>query len=249
MRTERQALWSPAIGAAGDVLVYGHWGRPVIAFPAEGGRASDFAERGMLDAVRGLVDDGRVKIYCVDSFDAGSWSDTSLPLEERARHHERYESWLLEQVRPAVESDCGAGAQEILTVGCSLGAFHAVNLALRHPEQFPLAIGLSGNYDPSTWNAWGERGMSAYFHNPIDYVANLHGPDLARLRERVSILLVVGEGAWEVHPTQALPQTRRLAELLAAKGIRHELDVWGPDTPHDWSSWQRQLAHHLPRFC
>ena len=21
------------------------------------------------------------------------------------------------------------------------------------------------------------------------------------------------------------------------------------DVPHDWGSWQRQLAHHLPRFC
>ena len=26
-------LYSPAIGAAGNVLVYGHWGRPVLAFP------------------------------------------------------------------------------------------------------------------------------------------------------------------------------------------------------------------------
>jgi esterase/lipase superfamily enzyme len=40
-----------------------------------------------------------------------------------------------------------------------------------------------------------------------------------------------------------------MADLLAAKGIRHEMDLWGHDTPHDWPSWQAQLAHHLPRFC
>ena len=34
-----------------------------------------------------------------------------------------------------------------------------------------------------------------------------------------------------------------------SKGIRHELDVWGYDVPHDWPSWQAQLRHHLPRFC
>ena len=50
-------------------------------------------------------------------------------------------------------------------------------------------------------------------------------------------------------PTRALPSTRRFAGLLAEKGIPHELDVWGHDVPHDWPSWQRQLAHHLPRFC
>jgi esterase/lipase superfamily enzyme len=60
---------------------------------------------------------------------------------------------------------------------------------------------------------------------------------------------VVGQGAWEVDPTRALPSTLRFAEVLAAKGVPHELDVWGHDVPHDWPAWQRQLAHHLPRFC
>jgi esterase/lipase superfamily enzyme len=62
------------------------------------------------------------------------------------------------------------------------------------------------------------------------------------------VLLVVGEGPFEVSPTRALPATREFAELLAHKGIRHELDVWGSDCAHDWPWWQKQLAHHLPRF-
>ena len=64
----------------------------------------------------------------------------------------------------------------------------------------------------------------------------------------MSVLLVVGQGAFEVSPTRALPATREFAELLGRKGIRHELDVWGHDSAHDWPWWQRQLAHHLPRF-
>jgi esterase/lipase superfamily enzyme len=38
-------------------------------------------------------------------------------------------------------------------------------------------------------------------------------------------------------------------QLLAAAGVRHELDLWGYDVPHDWPSWRAQFAHHLPRFC
>jgi esterase/lipase superfamily enzyme len=149
---------------------------------------------------------------------------------------------------PWASADSG-GASEFVTVGCSMGAFHAANFALKRADRFPLALCLSGNYDPTTWHGWGERGDAVYFNNPFDYVAGLSGDHLDWLREQVSLLLVVGQGAFEVSPTAALPSTRAFADLLGSKGIRHELDVWGYDVPHDWESWRRQLAHHLPRFC
>jgi len=248
MSPGRFTVRSPRTGAAADLIAYGHWGRPVLVFPAESGRAEDIGTNGLIDAVGALIEAGRVKLYAVDSADAWSWSDRSIPLEERARRHEQYEAWILEAVVPWIHADCG-GPHEILTTGVSLGAYHAVNVALRHAHLFPVAIGLSGNYDPSSWYAWGERGDSSYFNIPTDYVPHLHGDHLDWLRRQLTVVLVVGEGAWEVDPTGALPSTRRLAGQLQDKGIRCELDVWGPDAPHDWPSWRRQLAHHLPRFC
>ena len=73
------------------VAAYGHWGRPVLAFPAERGDAGEFERRGMIDAVGDLLAAGRVKLYCVDSFDGESWSNRGIPLEERARRHRVYE--------------------------------------------------------------------------------------------------------------------------------------------------------------
>ena len=246
MRREQVELgWD---GPRGTVIAYGHFGRPVIVFPAEAGRAWDLEDNGIVGVVADLIDAGRVKLYCVDSFDAWTWSDQGVPLEERAQRHGAYESWILDHVVPWASEDSG-GAQEFVTVGCSLGAFHAANFALKRADRFPLALCLSGNYDPTTWNGWGERGDALYFNNPFDYVAGLSGDHLDWLRQQVSLLLVVGQGAFEVSPTAALPSTRAFAELLGSKGIRHELDVWGDDVPHDWSSWRRQLAHHLPRFC
>jgi len=232
----------------GQVVVHGHFGRPVLVFPSEAGRAWDFENNGMVDAVRWMVDAGRVKFYCVDSADAFTWSDLSVPLEERARRHELYERWVIEDVVPFIREDC-SGRSDIMTLGCSLGAFHAANLALRHADLFPEALCLSGSYDPSEWDAWGDRGDASYFHNPMEYVANLQGNHLDWLRGAVHLVLVVGQGSWEVDPTRALPSTQRFAAVLSEKGIPHELDVWGHDVPHDWTSWQRQLAHHLPRFC
>jgi esterase/lipase superfamily enzyme len=240
-------LYSPAIGAPGNVVAYGHWGRPFLAFPAERGNAWEYADRGVIGALSGLIEGGRAKLYCVDSFDGASWSNASLPLEERARAHERYESWILDHVVPWIHEDCG-GPQDIATLGVSLGAFHAVNFALRRADAFPLALGLSGNYDPASWDGWGERGEAAYFNNPLDSLANAGGGHLDWLRSRLSLLLVCGQGMWE-DTTGSLDSTKRLAGLLAEKGIRCELDLWGHDVPHDWPSWEAQLAHHLPRFC
>ncbi len=243
-------LHSPAMDASGEVIRYGHWGRPVLVFPSEQGRAGDFASNGMVDAVASLIDDGRVKLYCIDSYDAASWSARDVPLEERARRHGRYESWILDQVVPFIAADSGGDpdAIEIATLGVSLGAFHALNFALRRADLFPLALCLSGNYDPTSWHGWGERGDALYFNNPTDYVANLGGDHLDWLRGRLSVLLVCGQGQWE-DTTGSLESTRRMAAMLADKGIRHELDLWGFDTPHDWPSWRAQLAVHLPRFC
>jgi len=232
----------------GGLIAYGHYGRPVLAFPAEQGRAWDHENNGMVAAVADLIDAGRIKLYCVDSGDAHSWSDRSLPIEERARRHDGYERWILDAVVPWITRDCG-GAGEIIATGPSLGAYHAANIALRHADIFPLAVCLSGNYDPTAWSAWGEPGEATYFHNPMAYVANLHGDHLEWLRGRVSLLLVVGQGAWEVHPTGALPSTHAFAARLAERGLRHEVDVWGYDVAHDWPSWQAQWRHHLPRFC
>jgi esterase/lipase superfamily enzyme len=233
-------------GLGGTVAAYGHYGRPLLVFPTEKGNAWEYAEHGMVGAVEDLIDAGRVKLYCVDSFDAGTWSARDLPLEERARRHGSYEAWILEAVVPHIRED-SAGA-EIVTTGCSLGAFHALNFAFKRADLFPLALCLSGNYDPSTWQAWGERGDAVYFNSPVDYVANLHGDHLDWLRTRLSVLLVCGQGQWE-DTTGALESTRRMAAVLADRGIRHEFDLQGHDVPHDWPSWRTQMGGHLRRFC
>ncbi len=230
------------------LVAYGHWGRPVIVFPSEQGRAWDFENNGMVDALADLIDGGRLKLYCVDSADGWTWSDDSIPTEERARRHNDYEAWIHGEAVPWIHSDCG-GPVEITTLGCSLGAYHAANFALKRADVFPMAICLSGNYDPTGWHPWGEQGDATYFNNPMAYLEHAHGDHLDWLRSQVSLLLVVGQGAFEESPTRSISSTYAFADLLTRKQIRHELDVWGHDVPHDWPSWQRQLRHHLPRFC
>jgi esterase/lipase superfamily enzyme len=218
----------------------------VLAFPSQEGRAWDYEDRGMIGSISHLIEAGRVKVYSVDSFDSGSWHRADLSLEQRAQAHGLYEDWIINQVVPWIVDDCG-GWQEIIVTGCSFGAYHAANFALKRADLFPLAICQSGVYDVSVVGG-GERGDAVYFNNPMDYVANLDGGHLEWLRSRVSLVLVCGQGMWE-DTTGALVSTKSFAELLGSMGIRYELDLWGWDVPHDWPSWRNQIAHHLPRFC
>src|SRR3954462_5569105 len=164
MKHEHHELYSPAIGAAGTVAVFGHYGRAVLAFPSEGGRAYDWRDNGMIGAVEELVEAGRVKIYCVDSFDAASWSNASLPLEERAHQHGRYESWILDSVVPFIQHDTGG---EIMPTASSLGAFHAANFSLKRADVFPLPIRMSAHSAPPSWNVGREPGDACFCNNPL----------------------------------------------------------------------------------
>jgi esterase/lipase superfamily enzyme len=228
----------------GSVLAYGHYGRPLVAFPSENGEPHDWEDRGMVEAIARLLDEGKVKLYCVPSFDRDSWTRGDLSLEERARRHGHYEWWVLTKLVPFVQAD--SQTHELMAAGASFGAYHSVNFCLKRSDLFPLAIGMSGVYDVAVQGG-GERGEAVYFNNPVDYVTNLHGDHLDWLRRQASVLLVCGQGQWE-DTTGALDSTKRFGALLAEKGIPHEVDLWGHDVPHDWPSWRRQLAHHLPRF-
>src|SRR3954471_7384862 len=176
---------APALGGAGTVIVHGHYGRPFLVFPSERGRAWDFENNGMVDAVRPLIDGGRCKLYCVTSHDADSWSNRSLSMEDRARRHAEYEQWIVDSVLPFLWGDCG-GVTEVGTIGASMGAYHALTFALRRADLFPLSISMSGNYDPSSWHGWGEQGEAAYFTNPTHFDPGPGGaaPEWVRPRPR-----------------------------------------------------------------
>ena len=248
MNGRHHSLWSPAIGAEASVLAYGHWGRPLLAFPSQQGPAWQYEERGMIDAIGDLIEAGRVKVYAVDSYDSGSWYRDGLSLEERAQQHGRYEDWIVNQVVPFIRADSSDDV-EIAVTGVSFGAYHAANFALRHADLFPLAICHSGVYDVSVV-ADGQRD-SAWRRGLLQQPGRLR---LAPRRRPPRLAARPGQPAADLRPGRlgGLDGRAREHEALRAqlgeKGIRHELDVWGHDVPHDWPAWRAQIAHHLPRF-
>lgn len=237
--------YARALGRDMEFKVYGHAGRPVLAFPSQDGRFFDFKDNGMVDCVAHLIDAGRVQIFCCDSIDRETWSAAWRAPRERLEQHERWFSYVVDELIPRVWEINGADHGGIVTTGCSMGAFHAANFFFRRPELFGGVIALSGLYDAHYFfgDAFDDL---AYLNSPVDSLANMPAdhPYIALYNAR-QIVLCVGQGAWE---HEMLPSNRRLAEIFREKGIRGWVDFWGYDVAHDWPWWRRQLPYFLEQM-
>lgn len=239
-----ETIYSPAVGRNMQVLAFGHYGRPLIAFPSGGGQFFDFENNGMIDAIAHLIEGGKIKIYCPEGVDNESWLNHAADPHWRGIRHHAYQDFILSNLVPAIRTDCKDEQIHIGVTGCSLGAYHAANFALKYPHIFSYALCMSGRYDLE--KIVGPSGsQEVYFNNPVAYVPNLHGDALEHVRRHAHLVLVCGQGAWE---DKCLEETNRLADLLAQKAISHERDIWGHDVEHHWYWWRKQIVHHLERL-
>ncbi|MEM6453632.1 MAG: alpha/beta hydrolase-fold protein [Acidobacteriota bacterium] len=242
MIRRHEMIQSPELERHVHVWCYGHWGAPVVAFPTAAGMAHEWERQGMVEALRPLIDGGRIKLYCPESNVAEAWTRRETDPRWRIQRHQRYEHFVLATLAPAIRRDCGGNmALPLAVVGASLGGFYAANFALKAPETFTYALCLSGRYEMTHFTG-GFNNLDVYFNNPLAYVANLSGESLARVQQNAHLTLVCGRGKWE---EGCFEETHALADALTHKGISHYRDIWGTDVSHDWPWWQRQARYHL----
>ena len=119
-----------------QILAFGHYGVPVIAFPSGGGQFYDFENNGMIEAIAHLIEGGKVKIYCPEGIDHESWLNHWIDPHWRAVRHNAYQDFITSNLVPAIRVDCKSSDVKIAVTGCSLGAYHAANFALKFPHLF-----------------------------------------------------------------------------------------------------------------
>lgn len=224
--------------------VYGHWGRPLIVFPCSRGRYFDYEGLGMIDAIAEHIDTGRIKLFCVDSIDGESWYDFGVAPAERNARHEAYDSYVTGEVVPFIRDHCKDPRANILTNGCSMGAYHAVNFFFKHPDLFGGSLALSGLYrlDRPEFGLQSHELEPVYFNSPLAYLPGIGDAATLEAYGRSQIVICCGQGAWD---EEALADTRDLERILRAKGIPAWIDIWGHDVNHDWPWWYKQMNYFL----
>ena len=221
------------------VARWGEVGRPVLVFPTAAADAEEIERFHLVDSVGALLEAGRIKVYSVDSVAGRAWLSESSDARAAARVQNAFDSFLMQELLPAIRTDCGGTLPDIVVAGSSIGAFNSLTLICRHPEAFAAAICMSGTYDLTKF-LQGEKTRDWFETSPLDFVPKLpEGPHLERLRKRF-ILLTHGTGRWE-EPAQSW----RVADVLGARGIPNRVDEWGTEWDHDWPVWRKMLPQYL----
>jgi esterase/lipase superfamily enzyme len=244
MQTEYHKWFSPCLGHDMELKVYGYYGKPVVVFPAQAGRFYDFENFGMVEAIASFIEAGQIKLFAVDSVDGQSWANGSAHPADRARRHQDYDRYIVEEVAPFIRKHCGDSTGKFMTTGVSMGAYHAANFFFRHPDIFDAVIAISGLFRLNHFIG-DYMDDNVYFNAPLAYLPSMNDPWYIDQYRKSRIIVCTGQGAWE---EEMLEDTRALKGILESKGIPHWIDIWGGDVNHDWPWWRKMLPYFLEKL-
>ncbi len=222
-----------------EVAVYGHYGFALLLIPTAAADYLEYERFHLLDAIKEPINAGKVKVFSINSINSESWLNQHMHPRDKSIRHQQFNEYVFQEVVPFMKTHTSQDTA-IITCGASLGALHAANLFFRRPDIIDGVIAMSGDYNLSTYTK-GYHDQDVYFNSPEQYLPNLTDKHiLNNIRRSKHIHILTGSGPWE-NPDAS----RRLSSILNARGIKHELDVWGYDMDHDWPTWRAMLPHYL----
>jgi esterase/lipase superfamily enzyme len=235
MNREHHRWISPSLDREMDLLVFGHAGARVLVFPSSMGKFFEWEDRGMIGALGEHLERGWVQLYCVDSVDSESWYDKGKHPHDRAVRQTQFEAYLLKEVLPL--SWQKNPNPFLMSTGASFGAYHAADIALRHPGLFGRVLGMSGLYDiKEQTGGWSDA--EVYFHSPVDFIPNEHDQGRLDALRRMDIILAIGRD----DPMRA--NNEWMSKVLWDKGIGNALRLWD-GWAHDWPWWRQMVVKYI----
>ncbi|MFD1256307.1 esterase family protein [Mucilaginibacter terrae] len=216
-----------------ELLVFGHTGQAVLFFPTRMARFFDYENWGVVAGLRERLNKNQIQLFCVDSIDAESFYNKNAEPAERINRHLQYEAYILKEVVPFMLKQ-NANAS-LVVAGCSMGAFHAINLALRHPAVFKKVVAMSGRYDLTIQLENyddlfdGFRNREIFLNTPQHFMAEMEDEHLLALIRQIDITIAIGA------EDPFYPFNIMFGEILTKKSIPHKLYTWEGNA-------------HLPRF-
>ncbi|MBG0782921.1 MAG: esterase family protein [Bacteroidales bacterium] len=244
MHIEYHKWFSPSLQKDMELKIYGHYGKPFLLFPTQGGRFHEAEDFGIIAALEPFIINGRIKVFTIDSIDFESWSNQDMHPHDRGKRYEAYESYIMEEVLPLLRLNCKNEQIKIGTAGFSMGAYHAANFFFKHPDQFDTVIAISGMYDLQRL-VGDYMDQTVYFNSPLHFLQNLDDNQLLDQIRHGKIVIAVGQGAWE---EEMIADTAKLKSLLESKDIPAWVDFWGQDVDHDWPWWRRMMPYFMDKL-
>lgn len=244
MHIEHHKWYSERMHREMELKVYGHYGKPLLIFPTQGGTFHEAEDYQMIHALARFINEGRIKVYTVDSIDKDSWANDQAAVHDRGNRHEQYNGYIMQEVVPFIRNHCNNSDIRIAVTGCSMGAYHAANFFFRHPFVFDTTIAISGIYDLKLFiGEWTDDVV--YYNSPLMYLRNLTDHHVLEQLRKNTIVIAVGQGAWE---EEMIADTNEIRSILEEKNIPAWIDFWGHDVDHDWPWWRIMLPYFIEKL-
>jgi esterase/lipase superfamily enzyme len=239
MKREYHKWYSQNLEEEMELLIFGFAGEKILFFPPRMGRFFDYENWKVIEPLKSRIINGELQVFCVDSVDLESFYNSFKDPGYRIYRHIQYENYVIEEVLPL--ANLINSNPNIISAGCSLGAYHAVNIAMRHPDLFSKVVGMSGRYDLTKSSGYFKDLLSGfhndfvYFNMPNQYLQNLNDSALIQLLRKMEIILAVGK------EDPFLDSNYKLSNILHEKEIPHQLYIWD-DGAHKAYYWRKMVA-------
>lgn len=239
MERHLTSWFSPALQKEMPIAAYGWYGSALLLIPTAAADYLEYERFQLIEALSPFINSGKIKVFSINSINTESWMNNEMLPEHKAIRQNQFNEYIFNEVVPFIRN---ATSQEtmVVTSGASFGALHAMNLFLKRPDLINGAISMSGVYDLTEYTKgyWDEQ---VYFNSPQHYIPNLTASwYLDKIRSSHHIHIYTGSGAYE-DPSAS----KRFAEVLYSKGIGCDIEVWGDDVKHDWTTWRNMLPYIL----
>lgn len=242
MKREYHRWWSERLERDMELLVLGHAGARVLVFPTRRARFYEYEQMRMHQQISDKINAGHLQLFCVDGIDSESLYCQAVEPYWRIQRHIQYEEYILNEVFPFMNlvnsNSC------TISHGCSLGAYHAANIAFRHPHLFQKLCVFSGRFDLTLEvdvfsNLFsGFYNEDIYFHNPSHFLPQLACHDRLNSLRNMDIVLVIGR------QDPFLENNIQMSRTLQHKHIYHSLHFWD-GRAHSAHYWRKMVKIYL----
>lgn len=203
----------------------------------------------IIPAIKRNPDISRMIVVAIDNdgmgrmneYAAWKFQESPIPEQQFGGKGVEYAEFVMEVVKPFIKHKT-CWFDGMMTTGCSMGAYHALNFFLQHPDVFTKVIALSGVYDARFFVGDYYNDDAIYQNSPVDYIWNQNDGWFIDRYRQAEIVLCTGLGAWE---QDGLPSFYKLKEAFDQKQIPAWFAEWGHDVAHDWEWWRKQMPYFL----
>ncbi len=235
MKRDLYGWFSPALNKEMPIVSYGDTGMVLLLVPTAAADYLEYERFLLLDVLKPYIEDGKLRVFSVNSINSESWLNKEILGEHKAIRHNQFNEYIYNEVIPFIKQNTSPNTQ-IIIGGASLGALHSMNLFLKRPDLINGVIAMSGVYDLTSYTS-GFYDEQVYFNSPCHYLPNLSDHHiLEQIRKSSHIHILSGSGSYEDPDA-----SRTLSGILSSKSIGHDLDIWDGQWTHDWPTWRAML--------